>query len=268
MIRVKKNDANASCQIFEKCALFTLTLAPQTMEDLPQDLDLFITKEAKKHGLSMAIAIDAHNSIEGPFNVEKAISPLKEVSIESLKTALKSPRSSMQVGAAKVIPPDFSLKDGMGPGGICVIAIKVGKQLIAYVTVDGNNMISGLREKILRHLKELGFDDGEILTTDTHAVNGVVLTPRGYHPLGEAIDQESLVKYIKQAAINAKNSLEPAEAAWCTTVTQNVQIIGQKQVEMLCVLAEKAFLRAKKLAAIIFPLVGLIWIALLIIFHF
>jgi putative membrane protein len=265
-LRVQKNGAQASCQIFGKCALFTLTLAPQTMEDLPQDLESFITEEARKRGLSMAITIDAHNSIEGSFNVERVISPLKEAAVASLETALKSQKHSLQVGAAKIVPTDFNLKDGMGSGGITAVAVKVKDQLIAYVTVDGNNMVSGLREKILQRLNKLGFDDGEVLTTDTHAVNGVVLTPRGYHPLGEAMEQERLIAYIKQAAANAKNNLEPVEAAWFTRVTPKVRVIGEKQVGLLCMLAEKAFLRAKRLALFIFPLVGLIWTALLVFF--
>lgn len=263
-VRVQRNGAHASCQIFGKCALFTLTLAPQTMEDLPPDLESFITEEARKRGLSTAITIDAHNSIEGPFYVKKAISPLKEAAVASLETALKSQKDSFQVGVAKIVPTDFSLKDGMGPGGICAVAVKVKDQLIAYITVDGNNMISGLRERILQRLNELGFADGEVLTTDTHVVNGIVLTPRGYHPLGEAMDQEKLIKYIEQAATSARSNLEPAEAAWFTKVTPNVRVIGEKQVGMLCTLAEKAFIRAKRLAAIIFPLVGLIWATLLI----
>ncbi len=266
LIRVQRNGAHASCQIFGECPLFTLTLAPQTMEDLPRDLESFIAEEARKRGLSIAITIDAHNSIEGPFQVERAISPLRETAVASLETALQSQRSSLQVGAAKIVPADFSLKDGMGSGGICVIAVKVRDQLTAYVTIDGNNMVSGLRERILQGLSEIGFTDGEVLTTDTHAVNGIVLTPRGYHPLGEALDQEKLIRYIEQAATNAKKNLEPAEAAWFTKVTPNVRVIGEKQVEMLCKLAEEAFLRAKMLASIIFPLVGLIWIALLMLF--
>ncbi len=266
LVRVQRNRAHASCQIFGECALLTLTLAPQTMEDLPRDLESFITEEAKKRGLSMATTIDAHNSIEGPFHIERAISPLRDAAVASLETALKSQKSSLRVGAAKIVPTDFSLKDGMGPGGICAIAVKVKDQLIAYITIDGNNMVSGLRERILQRLNEIGFSDGEVLTTDTHAVNGIVLTPRGYHPLGEAIDQGRLIKHVEQAAINAKNNLEPAEAAWCTKVTPNVRVIGEKQVEMLCMLAEKAFIRAKRLTAIIFPLVCLIWTALLIFF--
>ncbi len=264
-VRAQKNGANSSCQIFGKCALFTLTLAPQTMEDLPSDLESFITEESRKRGLSMAMAIDAHNSIEGPFHIVRAISPIKKAVVASLETALKGQKGFLQVGAANFLPTDFSLKDGMGPGGISVTAVKVKDQLIAYVTIDGNNMISGLREKILQKLEEIGFTDGEILTTDTHAVNGIVVTPRGYHPLGEALDQRKLIEYIAQAAMMARGNLEPAEAAWLTRVTPNVGVIGERQIGMLCLLVEKAFLRAKRLATIIFPLVGLIWTTLLII---
>ncbi len=267
LMRVHKNGARVTCQIFGKCTLFTLTLAPQTMEDLPKSLESFIAEEAGKRGLSTAIVIDAHNSIEGPFHVERAISPLKEAAAASLEAAFGSQKSSLQVGAAKVVPTDFTLKDGMGPGGICVIAVKVKDQLVAYITVDGNNMISGLRERILQRLNEIGFNDAEVLTTDTHVVNGIVLTPRGYHPLGEAMDQEKLIKYIEQAASSARSNLEPAEAAWFTKVTPNVRVIGEKQIERLCMLAEEAFSSAKRLASIVFPLVGLIWTALLILSH-
>jgi putative membrane protein len=262
-LRFQKNGANVSCQIFGKRALLTLTLAPKTMEDLPQELGLFIREEAKKRGLLTAITIDAHNSIEGPFHSEKAISALREAVIACLEYAIKSPRGPLQVGAAKVTPDDLSLKDGMGPGGICAIVVKVKEQLAAYITIDGNNMVSGLREKILKRLSELGFDDSEILTTDTHVVNGIVLTPRGYHPLGEAIEHERLIKYIEQAATAAKNGLEPAEAAFLVKVVPNVKVIGEEQIGLLCMLTEKAFQQAKKLALTIFPLVGLIWTMLL-----
>lgn len=213
----------------------------------------------------MAITIDAHNSIEGSVNLEREISSLEKAAVESLETALKSQKGLLEVGAANIVPPDLSAKDGMGPGGISVTAVKVKDQLTAYVTIDGNNMISGLRERILQKLDEIGFTDGEVLTTDTHAVNGIVLTPRGYHPLGEAIDPGKLIEYVTQAATKAKSNLESAEAVWLTKEIPNVRVIGERYIEILCVLVEKGFLRAKRLATIIFPLVGLIWTTLLII---
>jgi len=108
-------------------------------------------------------------------------------------------------------------------------------------------------------------NDGEVFTTDTHAVNAVVLNARGYHPIGEAMDQETLIKHIKQAAINALANLEPAEASWCTETVSSVKVIGEKQVEAMCTLTDKTIQRAKRLATSIFPLAGVVLAALLLL---
>jgi len=246
-VRTRKNEATASCQIFGDCALLTLTTAPKSMEDLPQELDSFIVKEAEKQGLS-ALVIDAHNSIEGPFNVKEAVVSLRNASVASLKKALNYERSSFEVGAATFVPKEFTVKEGMGPGGMSVIVTKVGDQKAAYVTIDGNNMISGLREKILSELGENGIVDGEVLTTDTHAVCGVVRTARGYHPIGEVMDQSKLISYIRQAAVKALANLESAEVSWQTKIIPNVNVIGEKRIAELSVLADRTTKKAKRLA--------------------
>jgi len=255
-MRSRKNGAWASCQIFGDCALLTLTLSPKTMEDLPQALDNMIIDEAEKLGLSSAIVIDAHNCIEGPFDPKEVIAPLRIAAVTSLEQASAHMSSPFEIGAAKVTPKEFTIKEGMGPGGITVIVARIGDQKSAYVTVDGNNMIAGLREKILSMLREIDIVDGEVLTTDTHMVSGVVLTPRGYHPIGEVMDQAKLIDYIRQAAIRALDDLEPAQASWRIVTIPDVKVIGEKQIEALGLLAEKTAKQAKKLAISLFPMTG------------
>ena len=79
----------------------------------------------------------------------------------------------------------------MGTGGITATVVQVEKQKTAYVVIDGNNMISGLREKILAALTSAGFDESEIITTDTHTVTAIIIGQgggrRGFHPVGEAM---------------------------------------------------------------------------------
>ncbi len=147
-----------------------------------------------------------------------------------------------------------------------MIATRVDNRTTAYVTIDGNNIISGLREKILSSLQEIGIVDGEVLTTDTHSVNGVVLTARGYHPIGEAMDNAKLISYIQQAAKKALSNLEPAEVSWCMETVPNIQVIGEKQIEVLGLIAEKTAKQAKKLAVSLFSATGVLLIALLIAF--
>jgi putative membrane protein len=264
-VRTRENEAGASCQIFGDCALLTLTLSPKTMEDLPQTLDNMIVDEAEKRGLSSAIVIDAHNCIEGPFDLNEVAASLRIAAVASLEQASAHTPSPFEIGAAKVIPEEFTVKEGMGPGGITVIVAGIGDQKTAYVTIDGNNMIAGLREKILSLLREIGIVDGEVLTTDTHMVSGVVLTPRGYHPIGEAMDQAKLINYVRQAAVRALDDLEPAEASWRTVTIPDVRVIGEKQIEALGLLAEKTAKQAKKLAISLFPATGALLTVLLML---
>jgi predicted neutral ceramidase superfamily lipid hydrolase len=265
-VKARKGLATASCQVFGDCAVVILTLAPETTEDFPREVGDFILEEAAKLGLAHAVVINAHNSINGSFNVDSVIAPLKEAASDVLREASALRPLPFEVGAAKVMPEDCGVEDGMGPGGICALVIRVNGQTCAYVTIDGNNMITGLRAKILEALKELSMDAGEVLTTDTHAVNAVIKTARGYHPLGETIAPRRLITYIKSAVEEALRHMKPASAAWRHGVVANVNVIGEKQIEELSSLADRALRRAKRTAVALFAMAGLLLIAVLAAF--
>lgn len=114
-------------------------------------------------------------------------------------------------------------------------------------------------------LKEVGIDDGEILTTDTHAVSAVVINRRGYYPVGEVMDQEKLIGYIRKVVSEALRNLEPAEVGWQTITVPNVKVIGAKQIEALAALTDKASKQAKRSAVVLFPLVSAVLVALLML---
>jgi predicted neutral ceramidase superfamily lipid hydrolase len=117
-------------------------------------------------------------------------------------------------------------------------------------------MVSGLREKILSALEKIGVNDGEILTTDTHAVTGLILTRRGYHPIGEVMGHAKIIEYIKEATVKALENLEPVQVSWQTIWVPSVKVIGKKQIETLSLIAEETFQRAKKLAVLLFSISG------------
>jgi putative membrane protein len=262
-LRIKRNGASVVCQVFNNCALVTLTLAPQTMEDLPPELDATIIEAAKRNGFSTAVAVDAHNCINGPFRIEDSLKPLQEAALACLEKASQLGRVDFQVGVSRVHPEQYSLKEGLGPGGVAVLAVKAEDQTTGYVTIDGNNMIAGLREEILLALSQMGISEGEVFTTDTHAVNAVVMNARGYHPVGEAMDQAVLIDHVKEAAKDALKNLEPAQAAWSVGVVPNVKVIGEQQIAAMSTLLDKAMRRARNLAILVFPLVTAVLVALL-----
>jgi len=264
-LHVSGNGADVGCQTINGCALVTLTLAPETMEDLPPELNQALINAAKENGLSTAIAVDAHNSINGSFNVDEAVKPLQDAAFTSLEKSSKLKAVDFQIGVARETPKEFGLREGMGPGGVAVLVVKAAGQTTAYVTIDGNNMITGLRKKILDALAEIGVNEGEVFTTDSHAVNAIVMDARGYHPVGEAMNQDLLISYIKKAAKSALENLEPAEAAWATDSVPNVKVIGEQQIAAMSTLLDKGMKRARNLALSIFPVAGVI-LALLLLF--
>jgi len=263
-LSLRRDNATVGCQVFGDCALLTLTLAPQTMEDLPAELDDTIIQEAKRKGLDWAIAIDAHNSLQGSFDSERAVADMKEAAVSALKKAVTLKQSSFEVGAAKTVLKEFGVREGMGPGGVSVLITSVRNQKTAFVIIDGNNMVSGLREKILSSLEELGIENGEIMTTDTHTVNAAVMADRGYHPVGEAVDQDQLIRHIKAAAAEALGNLEPAEASWCVEEVPAVKIIGERQIDRLSLMIDEAARKAKKVSTIIFPVTAILLTALIV----
>jgi putative membrane protein len=193
----------------------------------------------------------------------ESLQTLEVVASECLNKANSSKGSQFKVGAASLYPKDFDLKDGMGVGGITIVAVQVGEQKTAYVVIDGNNMISGLREKMLSALTALGFNESEVFTTDTHAVNALVLGHRGYHPVGEIMNHDLLLDYVKKAASTAMARLDFSKSSSLTLIVPKVRVIGKARIEGLSTLVDQALQKAKKVVVPIYGLEGLLLLLLL-----
>jgi putative membrane protein len=237
--------ASGCCQIFGDAALLSVTLAPATTEDIPEELGLFVRKKADKLGLACCTVVNAHNSIDGMNRMPEALASLQTVAADCLEKAASASRLPFEIGACSVFP-EISLRDGMGRGGITVIVSRVGGQTAAYVVIDGNNIVCGLREKMLSALETMGVGTGEIFTTDTHSVSGIVQGRRGYHPVGEVIDHKKLIDYIEQATVAALADMRHAKAGCRTVLVPDVNVIGKQRLESLSLLTDKGLQRATR----------------------
>lgn len=263
---VEERGAKAGCQIFDNCAFITLTTSPESMEDLPPELNDAIVKKALEKGFSWAIVVDTHNCTDESSDVQRAIRFLEEAAYLALEKAslLKNAAlNEMRVGAGSVHPEGLGLKEGMGPGGITAIIVETNGEKTAYVTIDGNNMASGLREEILSSLKELGIEHGEVFTTDTHAVSAIVLNKRGYHPIGEAIDHKIIIEEVKKAICVALENMAPAEVSWSRVDIPKIKVIGERRISELSLLTDNVIRKAKK-NFIIFAILGALYMAVLL----
>jgi len=224
-IRWRSEPAQASCQVFGDCALTTLTLSPRDMEDIPLEVGSSIGVEADRYFKNVAV-VDAHNSLnEVRAMTEDEIDSLIEAARRSIETASKASRSSFKIGTSKVDLSPYRLSQGIGLGGAVVLLVEAQGELSAYITIDGNNMKTGFREKLLSELRKIGVDEGEVMTTDTHMVNGIVPARLGYYPVGEAADENEILTRVIHGVNEAKRSLEEAEVAY-TNGKVKVTVLG------------------------------------------
>lgn len=264
-VKVTDGFATTCCQLFGDTAFLSFSLSPKTTEDLPQELGRIVSEEAKKYGLKTAVVVNAHNSITDIVDVEEHLESLQQAATKCLQKAIAQPTKPFMVGTATVYPEEFTLKAGMGTGGITAIVVQVEKQKIVYVIIDGNNMISGVREKLLAALASQGFDESEVFTTDTHAVSALVTGRRGYHPVGEVMDHALLVRYVSEVAKKAESNLETCKAGCVHFVVSKVRVIGEERLQSMTTLVDRAIVKLKRIIVPIFGLEGLILILLLLL---
>ena len=118
-------------------------------------------------------------------------------------------------------------------------------------------MISGLREKILVALTSAGFGLSEVFTTDTHSVSALSSgrrVKRGYHPVGEAMNNEVLISYIFDVAKKAEADMELCKANAVHLVVPKVRVIGEAYLQALSTLTHKSIQKAKQLVPPVFGL--------------
>ncbi len=266
LVRIIEGTATASCQIFGDTVFLSFSLAPNTTEDLPQELGRIVKEKAKTLGLKNAVVVNTHNCLTGVIDTVEHLDELIVAATKCLQKAISLPTKTFRIGSATIFPTEFNLKSGMGAGGITAIVVEVENQKIAYITIDGNNMIPGLRETILESLKEVGFDSGEVFTTDTHAVTASVTGRRGYHPVGEVMDHKLLINYISETAKKAQENLEVSNAGYVNFTVPQVRVIGEERLKSVTTLVDKAIEKAKQVVFPIFGAEGLLLILLLLLF--
>jgi putative membrane protein len=256
-IQVSEGYATVSCQVFGHTAFLSFTLSPKTTEDLPQELGQAVQREAQKYGLTCTITVNCHNSLTDVIDTVGHLADFELAAFKCLQKVASLQKKPFKVGSSTVYP-DFTLKEGMGTGGITAIIVQVDDQKTAYVFIDGNNMISGLREKLLLTINASGFDASEVFTTDTHAVSALVPGRRGYHPVGEVMDQDKLTRYIIQVTKEAVANLEPAKIGCKSLTVPQVRVIGGSRIASLSLLIDKTIVKAKQIVIPVFLTEGLL----------
>ncbi len=208
-----------------------ILLVASTPDILTDDIEFAVglgMMNAAKHDTVRNVGIvDAHNS-----GGEESLPTLQgsKVSYRLIDAASETSRKLVEgeargfLAGAVQQKTKYTADEGMGELGIRTTLVKTHSgQRTAYILLDGNNLVPGLRGEILKNLFEAGLvDNAEIMTTDTHTVN--MNTAHNY--IGARIDHEELIGIVEKTVKEAAENLEPCEAGMNTEIAEDVQVFG------------------------------------------
>jgi predicted neutral ceramidase superfamily lipid hydrolase len=164
-----------------------------------------------------------------------------EAAMEALYEAAEKPQYNFKTGFSRVIPEEWDNSIGMGSSGIASLTLILQNGLkFTYLVFDGNNMKKGLKEKVHRVGAKI-VDDLIVMTSDTHVVNALGATSRGYYPIGEKMNEDRILFYVKEIIESSIEKQEKSKLYYSRTEIPDVTVLGKGGLEKLANTAEKGF---------------------------
>jgi putative membrane protein len=233
-VRVERGEASLLGQRFGSSALLVSTFAPGAADDVQFGAGMPARLAARATGLDDVLLVDAHNCNVG-LDVEEIphVAPGSERAFDLMDAAetagerlVEADGDRLSLGVAWDAT-SWEPDEGVGPLGVRVAVVDVDGQTTAYVLVDGNNMVPGLRRRLVDHLRER-VDAVEVMTTDTH----IVTTVEADNQVGEKIAAADLVDLVDDLTVAALADREPVECG-IATERATVTVFGNDRTETL-----------------------------------
>ncbi len=206
--------------------LVVASQAPSPTDDIAYAIADRLVDESRKAGDPTLALIDGHNSYKedqgdltyGSPGAERLSADVRGAVAAALSASAPGP---IEVGTA--LRTGFSVgRDGIGPAGVRALVVGAAGRRTAYVLLDGNNLLEGLRERLVQALGGV-VDDAEVLTTDNHVVHEV---DGGINPIGERIAFDLLRETVVGVVRDALSHLQPVEVRVGTTEIPDVPVLG------------------------------------------
>ncbi|MGB7969632.1 MAG: DUF2070 family protein [Methanobacterium sp.] len=259
--RVQSGNAKIGAQFFDNNLVLLATMAPVGFDDMDFGVGLAIINLAKaRTNVDNVVLVECHNAFQGDGG--RILPGNKEVfELMDATEKLQKPddQHSLKVGIANDPMEDVSKEEGVGESGVKAMIIDVDNQKTGYILLDSNNMVIGFRERIIKHLKELGLDEAEIMTSDTHFVNAL---SGGHNPVGRK-SQDIILQKVVECTRNAMKDLEDVTVACELSKIKDLKTLGPTHATELVTTISSIVAVSKIFAPLIFIIAFLsafIWI--------
>ena len=225
-IQMHSHDFSLTCIDFRSCILMIISRYGG-MEDLPYSIREKIEQSAKDLGYSNIMVVDAHNALGDKITDEEqtVLTELAKTSLEKLKGKQNYP---CKIGYSNSLTSRLKFVE-LGGAGIGVLNIHIDNQDHLIGWSDSNNLITGLRTKILKDLKDAGINMLEICSSDTHSSSGK-RTRQGYYALGDVTSGKEVVDAFIEISKNAISQTSSSSFSYLETYSK-VKLMGRGQFD-------------------------------------
>ena len=198
-VRTKSNGFTLTCLNF-KTSVILIISKDSGMEDLPYLIREKIERYSKELGFSDIMIVDAHNALGRKIPSEEE-TILTDLALSSLKKLKSQQYHSYKIGYANSMNSEFKIIE-LGGAGIGVINFQINNENHLIGWSDSNNLVNGLRKRLLDDLNEEGLNMLDICSSDTHSSSGK-RTRQGYYALGNVTSYEDIFRAFKEIAQKA-----------------------------------------------------------------
>ncbi|HDI85944.1 MAG TPA: DUF2070 family protein [Candidatus Korarchaeota archaeon] len=243
VVRSETESIEVSAQRFGDYVLLTISGWPRDAEDFPETVELRLKERVSASGGGpIPLVVDRHDSLGAgepwsvePFSAEEEV--ILDIAWKAYRGAVGSPASKQVLvgfGSALDLRDELS---SVGPGGVRVVTLREagGSWAVAYVSVDGNNMVPELRATICARLRSAGYEP-IVATTDTH----YTLSPETpINPVGWEGEEEAVLRLVEAALAEAESSEAPAPVS-AGYGELEVMLVGRETVDSIALAAVTA----------------------------
>jgi len=194
--------------LFGKTALLFLSLSPHGMEDIPLQIKSEIEQFSKNRNFDQVLIVDCHNAM-GEEISQTDSEDLLSASKSCLDTLMIKETHPLEFGYANSKDMEINAPD-LAMGGIGILCLRINGKKYFLGWADANNMENGLREAVVQHFSNNGYDLIEICTSDSHYTTKKVRNRNGYYQFGLVTKPEEMANWYLEIAKKSEKNIEPA----------------------------------------------------------
>jgi len=222
----KSNDFTLTCIGFKTSVLMIIS-KDSGMEDLPYSIIEKIEQFAKELGFSDIMIVDAHNALGNKISYEEETA-LTTLALTSLEKLEGKQYYTYEIGYSNSLTSGFRIIE-LGGAGIGVLNLMINNEDHLIGWSDSNNLVNGLRIRILRELNKAGINMLEICSSDTHSSSGK-RTRQGYYALGNVTNDKDIIRAFSEISSKAISKTTPSSFSYLDSYSQ-IKLMGRDQFD-------------------------------------